>query len=417
MSQLPRWAQQLKQAHPDGAMPTRAEPIPDWLAAETAKMPLWYIIRQASEVRSAHPYVLHREIHRQPSQWAEIDRDYWPAVAAVADAIAAQGIKRIITTGCGSAFFTAIHGEFVMSRLCGTPTTAVESFELTNWFPDVDASSTLVIGHSGTGGSIETVQAMQEARRRGCLTLAITNTEDTPVSRASELNMTYVTRQECGPCISVVSTRIQLATMLAVAVAQRSGVDRQDVKTALSQTAVVGQAFLDHSGVPDLAAAYRDANSWLVVGSGPHYFSAREGTLKIEEQANLIGKALRTGDFHHDSLSVLAPDRVVVAIEAQGGANDRIVDALRAAREGRSPTIAVTWTGDPTAAALAAAADHHLALGGELPELVSPVPMTLVFQLLGYHLAVARGRNPDTLMTDHEPNTRAWLTSFPLGTH
>jgi glucosamine 6-phosphate synthetase-like amidotransferase/phosphosugar isomerase protein len=166
----------------------------------------------------------------------------------------------------------------------------------------------------------------------------------------------------------------------------------------------------------DLAATYRDATSWLVVGSGPHYFSAREGTLKIEEQANLIGKALRTRD-HHDALSVLQPDRVVVAIKAAGPANDRVVDAVRAAREGRSATVAVTWSDSAGAAALAGLADHVLHLPAGLPELVSPIPMTLVFQLLGYHLAVERGRNPDTLATDHEANARAWLTSFPLGTH
>jgi hypothetical protein len=43
--------------------------------------------------------------------------------------------------------------------------------------------------------------------------------------------------------------------------------------------------------------------------------------------------------------------------------------------------------------------------------------MTIVFQLLGYYLGVERGYNPDTLRTDHLPNARAWLTSFPLGTH
>jgi glucosamine--fructose-6-phosphate aminotransferase (isomerizing) len=398
-------------------MPTREKPIPDWLAVETARLPLWYIIREATEARTAHPYVLYREIKRQPDQWEEIQRDYWGRVAELAGIIAEGGTQRVITTGCGSAFFTAMHGEFTLPRVSGLPATAIESFELAHYFPDVDPATTLVIGHSGTGGSIETVEAMREARRRGCLTLAITNTEDTAVGRASDLSLTYVTRQECGPCISVVSTRILLVTMLAVALAR--GDRAEAMRDELRKVTPAGRAFLDQheEAVRQIAARYHEATSWLVVGSGPHYFSAREGTLKIEEQANLIGKALRTGDFHHDSLSVLQPDRVVVAIEAAGSANDRVVDVVRAAREGRAPTVAVTWSGGEGAAELTRAADHRLRLDSGLSELVSPIPMTLVFQLLGYHLAVARGRNPDTLMTDHEANTRAWLTSFPLGTH
>ena len=36
------------------------------------------------------------------------------------------------------------------------------------------------------------------------------------------------------------------------------------------------------------------------------------------------------------------------------------------------------------------------------------------FEHPAYELGIS---NPDTLATDHESNTRAWLTSFPLGTH
>lgn len=422
MNDLPRWAKRLKDRHPDGAMPTREDPIPDWLAEETARVPLWHTIREAQEVRREHPFLLYREIRRQPDQWAQISDGYWGDVEKIAAAVRQRGIRRIITTGCGSAFFTAVHGELVLPSLTGIPTTAVESFELAHYFPSVDPATTLVIGHSGTGGSIETIEAMAEATRRGCLTLAITNTADTRVARASELSLTYETRQECGPCISVVSTRILLCTMLGVAIGQDADVDhatRTAVRDAVARVADVGRELIERheDAIRSLAATYRDASSWQLVGSGPHFFSAREGTLKIEEQANLIGKGLRTGDFHHGSLSVLAPDRPVVAIEAPGAVNDRVVDVVRAANEGLSPTIAVTWTGTAGADELAGHARHAIGLGGELPELLSSVPMTLVFQMLGYYLGVERGRNPDTLMTDHEPNTRAWLTAFPLGTH
>lgn len=422
MQQMPRWARRLLEQHPDAVMPTREDPIPDWLAAETTRTPLWYIIREASETRDGHPYLLHKEVHRQPGQWQEILDQCWSQVEALADDLTGLGIERVITTGCGSAFFTAIHGAFTLARLAGVEAREIESYELVHYFPQVDPKSTLVIGHSGTGGSIETVQAMEAARQRGCHTLAITNTEETPVARESERVLTYVTSQECGPCTSVVSTRVLLQTMLGLAWGERRGeveVDVPELRRALEDVPRVGREFLEgqEDVIAFLAEAYKDATSWLLVGSGPHYFSAREGTLKIEEQAILVGKAYRTGDLHHGALSLLAPERAVVAIEAAGAANERLVDAVRASREGRSPTVAVTWSGGEEAAALEAVAEHRITLAPPLPELISPIPMTLVFQLLGYYLGVARGYNPDTLRTDHEPNTRAWLTSFPLGTH
>ena len=140
------------------------------------------------------------------------------------------------------------------------------------------------------------------------------------------------------------------------------------------------------------------------------------GHPELEEQAIFVGKAYRTGDFHHDALSIVGPTRVVVAVEAAGAANERVVDVVRAAKEAGSPTLAVTWSGGPELAALAAAADEADRAGVPAGDR-GAIPMTLVFQLLGYYLGVERGYNPDTLRTDHEPNTRAWLTSFPLGTH
>jgi glucosamine--fructose-6-phosphate aminotransferase (isomerizing) len=275
-----------------------------------------------------------------------------------------------------------------------------------------------VIAHSGTGGSIETIQALDAAKAHGCATIAITNTPDTAVARAAQHVVTYETKQACGPCISVISTRILLQTMLALAIAKLLG-RTASAEQELERLSAAGQELLDaqEAAIAAIGAMHKGLESFLIVGSGPNYFSAREGTLKIEEQAILVGKAYRAGDFHHDALSIVAPGRVVICIEAGGAANDRIVDAIRAAREGESPTIAVTWSGGPGAHELASLADVSIEIPGGLSETIAPIPMTLVFQLLGYYLGVERGYNPDTLRTDHGPNTRAWLTSFPLGTH
>lgn len=422
MDHLPHWAQLLKERHPSGELPTRGHPVPAWLEEEVSRVPLWYLIREAEGTRTEHPFLLLKEIHRQPQQWSDILEQCWPAVERVAERIVERGVEQVVFTGCGSAFFTAIHDAFVFPRMAGLRASAVESFELANYFPPLDPARALVVGHSGTGGSIETIEAMQAANRLGCLTLAVTNTESTGVERASDLHLTYVTRQECGPCISVVSTRILLTTMLAATLARRRGHGTDqlpDLEASLARISEVAAQFLhsEEDHVHALARAFKSADSFFLVGSGPNYFSIREGTLKIEEQAIIVAKAYRAGDFHHDALSLVGPNHVVIAVEAAEPANRRVVDALRAAREAGSPTVAVIWSGGPAGDELADAADHRLDFPGRLPELVVPIPMTVVFQLLGYYLGVERGYNPDTLRTDHLPNARAWLTSFPLGTH
>jgi glucosamine--fructose-6-phosphate aminotransferase (isomerizing) len=420
MEKYPRWANAMLARHPDEAPPTRDDPIPAWLEEEVQKVPLWYIIREADEVRTEHPFLLYEEILRQPDKWDDVLNTMGAKIDAVASRIAAAGIEEVIVTGCGSAFFTSIHDEFTIPRVAGLPTRSIESFELLHFFPEINPASTLVIAHSGTGGSIETIEALQAARDRGCLTLAICNTEDSAVVSVAELALVYTTRQACGPCISVVSTRILIATLLAESIARQSG--RSDLPTfgePLSDVSAVSREFLATQEVlvRELARQHAGLESVLLVGSGANYFSAREGTLKIEEQAVLVGKAYRTGDFHHAALAVIGPNRLVIGIEVGGDANERMQDVLMAAKEAGSPTIAVTWSGTAAADALANVADHELRLPGGLPELLVPIALTPVFQLLGYYLGVERGFNPDTLRTDYLPNARAWLTAFPLGTH
>jgi glucosamine--fructose-6-phosphate aminotransferase (isomerizing) len=193
-------------------------------------------------------------------------------------------------------------------------------------------------------------------------------------------------------------------------------VDVASLDRSLQALPPAGEGFLANMSdqVRDFAERRASVESVFLVGSGPNYFSAREGTPKIEEQSGIVGKAYQAGDFHHDALSLLTPERVVVAIAASGDANARVGDALRAAKAAGSPTLGVEYG---PAGGLAGPGDDVWHLQGDLDEYVAPVLLTLPFQLLGYFMGVVRGRNPDTLATDNEANTRVWLTSFPLGTH
>src|SRR5262249_46075316 len=60
-TQMPRWAESLMRKH-GISEPPPAGVVPDWLQREVEKTPLWYTIREAKEVRRAHPYLLVEEL-------------------------------------------------------------------------------------------------------------------------------------------------------------------------------------------------------------------------------------------------------------------------------------------------------------------------------------------------------------------
>jgi glucosamine--fructose-6-phosphate aminotransferase (isomerizing) len=417
-TRMPRWAESIMKKH-GISEPPAAGVVPDWLRTEVEETPLWYIIREAKEVRHAHPYILVEELRKQPTQWREILASLPPIISAVAEAIVARDVEEIIFTGCGSAFFTAIHGQYVVERLTGVRCRAVESFELLHYFPEVDPKHTVVVAHSGTGGSIETREALQEARNMGCLTIALVNTPGSPLEELAEHSLCYETAQGCGPCISVISTRVLIQTLLGLELGRRLGHDAKRISALHVQIVrciEIGEEFLgtQEDAVSSLAKLHTDTASFFLVGTGPNYFSAREGTLKIEEESICVSKAYRPGDFHHDVISILGPTNCTIAIAGNEATNPRIADCLDVARAAASGTIAVVFDGNDS---LASHAEHVIRLGGGIDELLTPIPLTLVFQLFGYYRGVARGFNPDTLRTDHWPNAKAWITAFPIGTH
>jgi glutamine---fructose-6-phosphate transaminase (isomerizing) len=416
--QMPRWAVALMQKH-GVSEPPAAGVVPEWLRGEVEKTPLWYIIREAKEVRHAHPYLLIEELRKQPGQWREILASLRQQIAKLADTMVARGTKEILFTGCGSAFFTAIHGAFVVERLSGICCRAVESFELLHYFPDIDPAHTAVVAHSGTGGSIETRDALQKARDLGCFTISMVNTPGSPLEAIAERSLCYETAQGCGPCISVISTRVVMQTLLGLELGQRlrrGNAQIAALQSNIERCAPIGEAFLrtQEENVRSLAERFKDVSSCFLVGTGPNYFSAREGTLKIEEESICVGKAYRPGDFHHDVISILGPTNCTIAIAGNRDTNGRIADCLNVARAAESGTIAVVFDGNDS---IASHADHVIRLEGGLDELLTPIPLTLVFQMFGYYRGVARGFNPDTLRTDHWPNAKAWITAFPIGTH
>jgi glucosamine--fructose-6-phosphate aminotransferase (isomerizing) len=416
IEKMPRWATSLMNKHGISEPPAPGE-VPEWLHEEVERTPLWYIIREAKEVRRVHPFLLIEELRKQPTQWREIVQTMQSEIEGVANAIIARGTKEILFTGCGSAFFTAIHGEVVLERLTGIRCRAIESFELLHYFPEVDPARTVVIAHSGTGGSIETREALAEARDRGCLTVAIVNTPESPLAGLGEHALCC--RQGCGPCISVISTRIVIQTLLGLALGQRKGHNASQISALQKQIehcVEVGEAFLDaqEENVRSLAEHFKDTASFFLVGTGPNYFSAREGTLKIEEESICVSKAYRPGDFHHDVISILGPNNCTIAIAGHRATNPRIADCLDVARAAESSTVAVVFDGNDS---IASHAEHVIRLDGGVDELLTPIPLTLVFQLFGYYRGVARGFNPDTLRTDYWPNARAWITAFPIGKH
>ena len=417
-TKLPQWAQKLLDRHPHAQPPSVDDPMPTWLEGELSRIPLWAFIRGIDDVRHAHPYFLIEDVRSQPELMNGV-LDLKSRLGDLAQRMVDRGTDHLIFTGCGSAFFNSIFGAFLFRDWTGLTTESWESLEFTNYWQPISRKAAL-IAQSATGGSIETLEAVRRARDDGLFTVALTNTLRSPIGELCDETIAFSTSQCCGPDISVITTRLMMMYLLAVELGRRTGRLSHDRVEALEQAIralpeAAGRFLAEQDrNVAKIAATLHEQHALLLVGGGPNWFSAREGALKVEEECSLVCKAYRPAEYPHDAIALLSPHVTTVVIAPPGKSYQRLHDSLLTGQAAGSRGLALVQGGDET---IARDADFVVSVPGELDEMLFPPLATIFFQLLGYYLGLERNYNPDTLRTDNLDHARAWLTSFPFGTH
>lgn len=415
---LPRWAQKLLEKYPHAERPTADNPIPKWLEDELCRVPLWYHIREAADdPRFSPPFHLIEDVRRQPALLRQTFA-LQEQLRGLAERIVAESYEHLVFIGCGSAFYTSLLAGFIFPRLTGLKAESVEAWEFYNYWQPHD-SKTLVIAQSATGASFEVLEAAKRAKVvLGLPVFALTNTVNSPIESIADVTIAYPTGQKAGPDICVVSTRLMLIYLLAIEVGKRTKFDLTAVaclEEGLKMLPDHVERFLQEqdTAVQNIAKKHCKQSCFFVVGGGPNWFTALETALKIEEESRTPCRAYQTADYPHMAISLLAPDRTTLVIGPPGPSYDRLHSCVRTAKVAGSPTIGVVVENDNRIAREA----EDVIVVPPVDEFLFPIIGTVVGQLFGYWLGVAKGVNPDTLGTDQLSHAKAWLTAFPFGAH
>jgi glucosamine--fructose-6-phosphate aminotransferase (isomerizing) len=139
-----------------------------------------------------------------------------------------------------------------------------------------------------------------------------------------------------------------------------------------------------------VAAGFADMGSAVVLGRGFNYATAFEWALKLEELARVIAPPFSTADSVHGPLALASPRLAILAVVPGGVPLAGEWALLQGLQEGSGARVA--------------AISNDAALLGEVgaaipipacPEWLSPLPAVVAAQLFSYHVAVARGFDPD----------------------
>jgi glucosamine--fructose-6-phosphate aminotransferase (isomerizing) len=135
----------------------------------------------------------------------------------------------------------------------------------------------------------------------------------------------------------------------------------------------------------------------VVVGRGFNYATAFETGLKIKELAYVEAEPYSSADFQHGPIAMVEPGFPVVLITVGETMQEELV-SLRESLRQQGATIVVL--GDDQS--IRHPADAWISVPAGIPEWLTPLVAIVPGQLLAYHLALARGSDPDCPRAIHK---------------
>ena len=243
----------------------------------------------------------------------------------------------------------------------------------------------LVVGISQSGRSPDLVQSMEEARRQGAPTLAVTNVADSPLAATAE----HVFDLGVGPEVAVAATKTYTAELVALLqISAALGTGDWEVVDAIPRLAEEALAEPGRHAANRLAFEMKDMGQCVVLGRGYNYATAYEWSLKLKELAYVVAEPYSSADFRHGPIAIVDEGFPVLVTAPSGAVSDDVVElARRLGRERKARIVMVSNRND--------VGDLDPLVIPGAPEKLSPLLGILPAQWFTLALTRAKGLDPE----------------------
>jgi glucosamine--fructose-6-phosphate aminotransferase (isomerizing) len=306
------------------------------------------------------------------------------------------GVNRVVIAAAGTSHHAAQVAKYAIERWARLSTEVDISSEYRYRDPIVEIG-TLVIGVSQSGETIDTIQAIREAKRRGARVIGVTNIVGSSLARESDA----VIYTRAGLEVSVASTKAFVAQvaaleLLALRLAQlRQTLPETDIDALFQGIQAVAnqvaKALERRGDVEDVAKQLLGARDFFFIGRHVGFPTSLEGALKLKELSYLHAEGYPAGELKHGPLALIEPGVVVVAVVTDPAMHEKMLSNLAEVKARGATVVAVATDDDEYVEAIA---DYVLRVPATEP-LFTPMVDVVPLQLFAYAMARGLGRNVD----------------------
>jgi glucosamine--fructose-6-phosphate aminotransferase (isomerizing) len=287
-------------------------------------------------------------------------------------------------------------GEYVIEDWAGIPARAEDASEFRYRRPTI-GQETLNVVITQSGETADTLVALQQAKARGALTVAVTNVIASSAARDAD-GAIYL---HAGPEIGVASTKTLLAHMVSLyllalrlaTVHGRVSIERrQELVESLRVLPDQVRSLLGRDQeIMKLAEKYSGYRNFMYSGRGLGYPVALEGALKLKEISYIHAEGTSGGELKHGPIALLDDQFPVVAICTASSTKDKMVSNVHEIVARNAPVLALVTEGDKALNGVATDIFEMPAV----EEAASAILNTVMLQLFAYHVAVKLGQDVD----------------------
>jgi len=305
-------------------------------------------------------------------------------------------VKRLILVGCGTSFYAAKVGEYMIEEYAGLHTDVDIASEFRYRKPVVD-KNTATIFLSQSGETIDTLAALREMKEKGILTLGITNVVGSTQTRETEAGI--YTRS--GPEIAVASTKSFLGQLTVLAMLtvylgrqrEMSLVTGKRIVSELSKIPALARETLKKAPeIEKLAEKYKEFKNFWFIGRKYSYPIALEGALKLKEISYLHVEGCAGGELKHGTLALVDENFPTIAICPSDSVYEKMISNIQEIKARKGQVIAIATERNEEIRKIV---DEVVYIPKTL-EMLTPLLSIIPLHLFAYYMGLKLGCEIDT---------------------
>lgn len=297
-----------------------------------------------------------------------------------------QDADQVVMTGCGSAFYAAEAGRYLLARQAGRSITVLPASEVRQ-FAGTFNHRTLVVALTQSGETADLVDAIMAAEDAGVRTAAIVNVEHSTIARrVDEVVPLHAGTERCVLATKSFTAKLVRLIQLGALLSGCTSLTCLDLERAAAAIESHASSRAVNRELGKAGAVLAANDHAYVIGRGSSFPAALEAALKIKEGSYVHAEAFAGGELKHGVISLIQKGTPCLVFAPS---DDTHADIISGAQELRSRGAVIIGVGAESSTAF----DFHLPVG-DIGSATMLVQVSMA-QRLAHDVAMRRGTDPD----------------------